>query len=527
MIRNPGLSHLPAPVVIFSTLMLAASSALHATASNLLPARTYDAGGGATLGVVAADVNGDGTADLVVALQNDPGATHVSNGRVAVLLGNGDGSFADATTYDSAGKQAQSVAVGDINGDATPDIVVANFCNFVNDTCSLTTLGLLLGHGDGTFAPALAIPLLGNSATSVAIADLNQDGAMDIAVTVLAGAVAGTAVEILIGRGDGTFREPIFASAGDDDLRSVTVGDLNGDGAPDLVLTGDKAGSDGSSHGTVSVRLGNGDGTFQPVLKYDSGVSPGGWANTAAVADFNLDGRLDIVVANYPDARVGVLLGNGDGTLQPVVLFDSGGIQAWSVAAADVDGDGRPDIAVGSNSGVVGVLTGNGDGAFGTLQTYPVPGISAALTAADVNGDGKVDLIVTNGNNTVSVLLNAPACQAVPVVAVSADQSVVWPATGKLVEVRMRGAVTGSVCALTGAVVTYTVTDEYGEVAPSGPVAIGDDGRFSFGVQLPASRRGADLDGRQFTVVVQARTEAGATSIATATVTVVHDRRVR
>jgi hypothetical protein len=512
---------------MLSILMLAVPSSLQATAPSLLPARTYDAGGGATLGVAAADVNGDGTADLVVALQNDPGAAHLTNGRVAVLLGNGDGSLADATTYDSAGKQARSVAVGDINGDATPDIVVANFCNFVDDTCSLTTLGLLLGHGDGTFAPALAIPLLGNSATSVAIADLNQDGAMDIAVTLLAAAVAGTAVEILIGNGDGTFRQPIFAAAGDDDLRSVTVGDLNGDGAPDLVLTGDKAGSDGSSHGTVSVRLGNGDGTFQPVVKYDSGVSPGGWANAAAVADFNLDGRLDVVVANYPDDRVGVLLGNGDGTLQPVVLFDSGGIQAWSVTAADVDGDGRPDIAVGHNSGVVGVLTGNGDGTFGTLHTYPVPGMSAALTAADVNGDGNVDLVVTNGNNTVSVLLNGAGCDAVPVVTVSADQSVVWPATGKLVDVMMRGAVTGTVCALSAAGITYTVTDEYGEVALSGPIAIGDDGRFSFVLRLPASRRGSDLDGRQFTVVVQAQTEAGATSVATATVTVVHDRRDR
>jgi hypothetical protein len=525
MIRSSALSHVPARAVVLFTLSIAGGSWIGAAAPSLLPAVTYDAGGGATRSVVVTDVNGDGTADLVVALQNDPGGTRTLNGLVAVLLGNSDGSYAAATTYDSAGMQPFSLAVGDINGDSRQDIVVANFCNYVENTCWVTTLGLLLGHGDGTFAPAVPIQLGGNSASSVAIADLNNDGAMDIVATVLAAAGGGPSVEVLIGNGDATFRPSMFVGTADDDVRSVTVGDLNGDDAPDLVLTGNKA-DDGQSRGTVSILRGTGDGTFLPVVKYDSGVSPGGWANSAALADFNRDGHLDVAVANYPDDRVGVLLGNGDGTLQAVVLYDSGATLAWSVAAADVDGDGKPDVSVGNASGVIGVLAGNGDGTFGTPQAYPVPGVATSLAAADLNGDGKVDLVVSNGDRTVSVLLNGPLCEAVaPVVTISADPALLWPPSGKTVDVRVYGTITGSACALDGAGVTYAVSDEYGEVALSGPVALGADGSFSLVLRLPASRRGHDRDGRQYEVAVQARTVSGITSTNTATVTVAHDRR--
>jgi hypothetical protein len=525
MIRSSALSHTAARAIVLFTVILAGVSWTDAAAPSLLPAATYDAGGGATQSVVVTDVNGDGRADLVVALQNNPGATHVFNGLVAVLLGNGDGTYAAATTYDSAGMQPFSLAVGDINGDSKPDIVVANFCNYVENTCSVTTFGLLLGHGDGTFAPAVPMQLGGNSASSVAIADLNNDGVMDIVATVLAATAAGPAVEVLIGNGDATFRAPMFVAAGDDDLRSVTVGHVNGDAAPDLVLTGNKAGGDGHSHGTVSILIGMGDGTFQPVVKYDSGASPGGWANAAALADFNSDGRLDVTIANYPDDRVGVLLGNGDGTLQPVVLYDSGARYAWSVAAADVNGDGKPDVSVGHASGVIGVLAGNADGTFGMPQPYLVPGVATSLAAADLNGDGKIDLVVSNGNRTVSVLLNGALCDAVaPVVTVSADPAVLWPPTGKTVAVTLSGTV-GSACPLGGAGVTYAGSDEYGELAPSGPVAISADGSFSFVLRLPASRRAHDLDGRQYTIVVQAQTVSGGASTATATVRVAHDRR--
>jgi hypothetical protein len=124
------------------------------------------------------------------------------------------------------------------------------------------------------------------------------------------------------------------------------------------------------------------------------------------------------------------------------------------------------------------------------------------------------------------VLLNGAPCDAVaPVITVSADPAVLWPPTGKTVDVTLSGTAAGSACALGAAGVTYAVSDEYGELALSGPVAISADGRFSFVLRLRASRLPRDLNGRQYTVVVQAQTVSGGTSTATTTVTVAHDRR--
>ena len=127
------------------------------------------------------------------------------------------------------------------------------------------------------------------------------------------------------------------------------VADVNGDGRPDLVV-GDQncLNNSCSGGGLVSVLLGNGDGTFQPAVVYGSG---GEWASSLAVADVNGDGKPDIVVANYLDTTVGVLLGNGDGTFQPAALYNAGISEVTSVAVADLNGDSKPDILVASANG--------------------------------------------------------------------------------------------------------------------------------------------------------------------------------
>jgi hypothetical protein len=206
-------------------------------------------------------------------------------------------------------------------------------------------------------------------------------------------------------------------------------------------------------------------------------------------------------------------------------LFSSGANLAWSIAAADVNGDGRPDLSVGNASGVIGVLLGNGDGTFQTAQTYPVPGVATSIAAADLNNDGRPDLVVTNGSDTVSVLMNDAGCPDAPLMlTLSADPASLWPPTGKTASVTVSGTITGTGCGLAARTASYAVRDEYGERQPSGQITLGADGRFSFVLQLPASRRGTDLDGRQYTIVVRAQTAGGQASTATTTVTVPHDR---
>jgi hypothetical protein len=214
---------------------------------------------------------------------------------------------------------------------------------------------------------------------------------------------------VLLGNGDGTFQSPATYLCGGGG-HSVAVADVNGDGKPDAVVANFDAVS-----GPVGVLLGNGDGSFQPVVLYDSGgVNP--WS--VAVADVNGDGKPDLLVANRYSRNIGVLLGNGDGTFRRAVTYNSGGNWAVSVAVADVNGDGKPDLVVANEDFTVGVLLGNGNGSFKAAVVYTSGGYPAeAVAVADVNGDGKLDVLVANqcstancegnkGDGTVGVLLN-------------------------------------------------------------------------------------------------------------------------
>jgi hypothetical protein len=221
--------------------------------------------------------------------------------------------------------------------------------------------------------------------TSLAVADFNGDGKPDAAVPY--NATPG-AVSIVLGNGDGTFQPQKTYPTGSLPY-FVVAADLNHDGKVDLAVTN-------TDDNTVSVLLGNGDGTFQPHVDYAVGPL-GDTQNSVAVADFNRDGNPDLAVCNG-DGSVSVLLGNGDGTFRPQLVTQTyGGV---SLAAGDFNGDGILDLAVAGG----GIFLGNGDGTF-TQGFFFSAQSPVDIVAADFNGDGKLDLALINENYTLYIAL--------------------------------------------------------------------------------------------------------------------------
>jgi hypothetical protein len=345
--------------------------------ASFLSQKTF-ATGSFPLGLATADFNGDGKADLAVA--------NGSNSNLGLLLGNGNGTFQNQATF-ATGIGPQSVAVGDFNRDGKPDAVTAN--------SSSNDVSVLMGNGDGTFQPSQQLAV-GFRPVAVAVADVNGDGNPDI----LVGNNSSSSVGVLLGNGDGTFQhQRTFATLGL--AGAVAAADFNGDGKPDLVVTKYNA----NPYSGVAVLLGNGDGTFQGATPYPTG----GPAEHVAVADFNGDGKVDLVVNRYDNNQiVAVLLGNGNGTFQAAFFFHAGP-GPEGVAAVDINGDGKPDLVIANalGSGSISTLLGNGNATFQPPATLAAGSRTYSLVSADFNGDGKPDLATGNLNNTVSIFLNS------------------------------------------------------------------------------------------------------------------------
>ena len=284
------------------------------------------AGGGTYTGLAAGDLNGDGKIDLAI---------NGGQGDATVYLGNGDGTFQAPQAVAAGGNDSSFVALGDFNNDHKLDLAVAH-----HDSNSVT---IVPGHGDGTFGAGATFPV-GSKPTFLVAGDFNRDGNLDLAV-VNSGSIFMSndtgGLSILLGKGDGTFQNAVNYSASIDLWpNSISAGDFNGDGITDLVMT---AATPNFGY-TLVVFIGNGDGTFKPGVLIPTDFGP----ETVAVADFNGDGKVDLVVPHCcGDTDITYLLGNGDGTFQAEVpiTFNGGAVTS---AVAVFNGDGKPDIAFAS-----------------------------------------------------------------------------------------------------------------------------------------------------------------------------------
>jgi hypothetical protein len=345
--------------------------------------------------VVAADLNGDGRTDLAAASQGDES--------VWVLLSKGDDTFAKPAVVPlnlPADSVPLRINVIDVNGDGHPDIV--SFWRVMANGARTVVAETLFGHGDGTFGSPVGqtIPTLDAfSVSRLALGDVTGDGRPDLVL-------AGLFLTVWPGKGDGTFGAPVQAGFGGGGGRTA-IADVNGDGKPDIVT----AESTENSTTFISVYLANGDGTFSPGPR--STVL--GSILSMSVVDLTGNGRLSIVAAfQSPQLNgvISVLPLNADGTLgarQDVLvggLYEPDGV----AAVGDVNGDGRLDILVSRPATVtfganLVVMVQNQDGTFSAQGNFDLPlvsgpgGISddAYYALADLTGRHRLDLVALDG----------------------------------------------------------------------------------------------------------------------------------
>jgi hypothetical protein len=348
--------------------------------------RAQVAAGQPTLAVAIADLNGDGRLDLVAATNDN------TTGAVAMCPGHGDGTFGPHALLVS-GPQFSFVACADVNEDGWPDVVAAAA---IGPPGFPGSLWLLPSRGGGTFGPAAQIA--SGWPTFVAIGDLNRDGHDDLAVCDFGDMSSGW-VDVLLGLGDGMFEASVRVRP-EGPAISVAIGDLNRDGWPDLVLGPGEHWHSGTHR--ISVCLNDGEGGFAATAPLELGQWV--YASSVAVADLDVDGRLDIVVGDWTTPCLG-FLGKGDGTFWGVATFGPGGTS--QVVAADVDRDALPDlVSVGPWSGLVFRNRCDKTAAAGLFQPAGrhgcSPGIGAMSAAlADLNRDGKNDVAMAYAVNNM------------------------------------------------------------------------------------------------------------------------------
>jgi hypothetical protein len=317
---------------------------------------------------IAADLNGDGDLDLLAA------GNSYANHWVTILDGRGD------CTFGPNFSGGQNLAFGDLDGDGRQDMVTSTGMAGPGQVLVFHGLGL------GGFVQTASFAA-GQLAKSIVLADFDENGSLDIAVT-----NGYSSLSLFFGDGNGGFGPLVPVAlpptAGPRQMRAL---DVNHDEHVDLVVLC------GVSQYALDVALGNGDGTFQPLLVTPIAASPVAFT----MADFNVDGHVDAAVTTpgAAGALLQIFLGTGTGAFDAPLTTTSGGISGV-IASGDLDGDQVPDLATTHTLGlpsapyILYVHIANGDGTFGPAQPVTLPGIEpVALGVADFDGDGKNDVV--------------------------------------------------------------------------------------------------------------------------------------
>jgi hypothetical protein len=394
---------LPRPLAALGLGLATAGAAQAQTPTTFAPAVTY--GTGTTpQGIALVDINGDGRLDIITANSN--------SNNVGVLLGSATtpGTFpATATFYGSGGDFPVGIGVSDVNGDGRPDIVVSSSAN----------VGVLLNQATapGTFSAAIVYSSGNSSPRGLALTDVNRDGRLDI----ITGGNGNLGVLLNLAAAPGTFGPAATYNTGTS-ANDIAVGDVNGDGRPDVAVSN-------FNGGNISLLLNSASapGTFPAVASYNTG---GISARGITLGDVNGDGRLDLVTGNQDSNNISVLLNQAasPGTFGPAALYSSGANGPNGVAVRDMNGDGRPDIVSANNNAgsgsTVSVLLNSATtpGTFLAGTTYNSGGrgpIQIAL--GDVNGDSQPDITTSLVNSAaIGVLLNKTG-YASPTVTISSS----------------------------------------------------------------------------------------------------------
>ncbi|MBS0473503.1 MAG: tandem-95 repeat protein [Proteobacteria bacterium] len=305
----------------------------------------------------------EGNDDLLVVSSN--------SGEAFDFLGNGDGTFGDGSPSGvqiSAGT-TNNVAVGDLNGDGTPDFVTA--------AANIYQLHINLGTGTGNFTGS-AVGFIPYQGVWAALGDINGDGKLDVVAET---SNSSAPLTFLLGNGDGTFQDPVAVSPGFTPS-AFQLADFDGDGVAEMAV---------DHGGSIDIAT-LGDGTGVTVVDSYALSSITGYM---AVGDVNGDGVLDIVGSNPIDNTVSILLGNGDLSFRDGGTLATGSLPE-NVVLADLNGDGVKDILVASdNSNEIDIFLNDGTGNF-TKSTIGGIGLPTALAVGDFNNDGHADVAVAD-----------------------------------------------------------------------------------------------------------------------------------
>jgi Tol biopolymer transport system component len=343
-----------------------------------VPERRYRTGSGPS-SVALGDLDGDDGLDIVTA---NGGASAVS-----VLLNDGDGTFQSKTDYQvGIDSDPNSVALGELNGDGKLDVVTANFAD--------GTVSALLNTGGGKLKGQMQIVYSTEGLISVAVNDLNGDGKADL---VLTGPI--NKIFVLLNDGAGAFPDKIEYETGDSPV--VATGDFDGDRKPDLAIS--------TEDSRVSVLLNRGDGSFRPGGDYATGRgarSETMCERCVAIGDVNGDGKPDLVTANQGADTVSVLVNRGHRRFRAKRDYRTG-TAPRSIAIGDLNGDGKPDLVSATAGSTVAVLA-NTTGAPATPIRRLRPGQprGTIVFASDRSGDFEIYSVRADGSRLGRITRN-------------------------------------------------------------------------------------------------------------------------